>query len=214
MSDKIFEDLKNAVIDLNPDAAIVAAKAAMAANINPVDGIDKGLSEGMSVIVERFDEGELFMPQILIAAQAFQNACEILQSGISKEDIAKMSNGKVLFFSVAGDIHDIGKNIVKTMLMANNFEVKDLGRDVGSDTVIDAAIEWGADVVAGSALMTTTMPAQRDVINGLIERGVRDKFKVMFGGAPVTEAWCKEIGADAYGDNAADAVRIAKELVK
>ncbi|MCR6545132.1 methyltransferase cognate corrinoid protein [Dehalobacterium formicoaceticum] len=214
MSDKIFEDLKNAVIDLNPDAAIVAAKAAMAANINPVDGIDKGLSEGMSVIVERFDEGELFMPQILIAAQAFQNACEILQSGISKEDIAKMSNGKVLFFSVAGDIHDIGKNIVKTMLMANNFEVKDLGRDVGSDTVIDVAIEWGADVVAGSALMTTTMPAQRDVINGLIERGVRDKFKVMFGGAPVTEAWCKEIGADAYGDNAADAVRIAKELVK
>lgn len=213
MSDKIFNELKEAVVHLDAQAAATAAKNALAANVNPVDAIEKGLSAGMNIIVDRFDDGEIFMPDILISAQAFMGACEILQSGISTEEASRMSNGKVLFFTVTGDIHDIGKNIVKTMFMANNFEVCDLGRDVGADMVIDKALEWGADIVAGSALMTTTMPAQRDVIKVMEERGVRNQFKVMFGGAPVNQQWCDEIGADAYGDNAADSIAIAKKLL-
>ncbi|HMM05295.1 MAG TPA: cobalamin-dependent protein [Clostridiales bacterium] len=214
MSEKIMKDLKEAIVNLDPDAAVVAANAAMAAKVNPVDAIEQGLSEGMNVIVEMFDEGELFMPQIIIAAHAFGKACDILQEGVSTEESAKMSNGKVLFFSVAGDIHDIGKKIVKTMLQANNFEVKDLGRDVASDVVIKEALSWGADIVAGSALMTTTMPASREVVSGMVEQGVRDKFKIIFGGAPMSAAWCEEIGADGYGDNAVEAVQLAKDLVK
>lgn len=214
MSEKIFEDLKQAIINLNPDAAVEAANAAIAAKVDSVTAIEKGLTEGMNVIVDRFDEGDLFMPQIIIAAQAFGNACDILMQGVSKEEAAKMTKAKILLYSVSGDIHDIGKKIVKTMLLANNFEVKDLGRDVGADAVIDAALEWGADIVGGSALMTTTMPASKDVINRMVERGVRDQFKVMFGGAPVTAKWCEEIGADAYGDDAGDAVKVAKGLIK
>ncbi|MDO4542259.1 MAG: cobalamin-dependent protein, partial [Bacillota bacterium] len=178
-----------------------------------VEAIEKGLAAGMSEIVDMFDEGDLFMPQIIIAAHAFGKACDILQEGVSSEESAQMCNGKVLFFSVAGDIHDIGKKIVKTMLQANNFEVKDLGRDVQPDVVIKEALAWEADIVAGSALMTTTMPASRDVVAAMVEQGVRDKFKVIFGGAPVTADWCKEIGADGYADNAGSAVQLAKDLM-
>ncbi|MEG0874105.1 MAG: methyltransferase cognate corrinoid protein [Clostridiales bacterium] len=214
MSDTILKKLKEAVVNLDQEAALAAAKEALDAKMDPVNSIENGLTAGMNEIVDRFDEGEMFMPQILIAAQAFMGACEILQSGISVEEAAKMSNGRVMFFTVAGDIHDIGKNIVKTMFMANNFEVCDLGRDVAADVVVDKAIEWKADIIAGSALMTTTMPGQRDIVATLVERGIRDDFKVMFGGAPVNQQWCDEIGADAYGDNAADSIEIAKKLVK
>lgn len=213
MSDKIMNDLKEAIVNLDPAAAEVAANAAMAAKVDPVAAIEQGLSQGMSVIVDMFDDGDLFMPQIIIAAHAFGKACDILQEGVSEADSAKMSKGKVLFFSVAGDIHDIGKKIVKTMFQANNFEVKDLGRDVASDVVIQEALAWNADIVAGSALMTTTMPAARDVVTGMVEQGVRDKFKVIFGGAPMSEEWCKEIGADGYGDNAVEAVQLAEGLM-
>lgn len=213
MSDKILKDLQEAVVNLDIEAAVAAANAAMDAGVEPVVAIEQGLAMGMNKIVDLFDEAIIFMPDILIAAEAFGKACDILQENLSKEDTAAMSNGKVLFFSVAGDIHDIGKKIVKTMFQANNFEVKDLGRDVSSEDLVDAALEWKPDIVAGSALMTTTMPASRDVVNIMKERGVRDQFKLMFGGAPLTKEWCNEIGADAYGENAAEAVKVAKELM-
>ena len=112
-----------------------------------------------------------------------------------------------------GDIHDIGKNIVKTMFEANNFKVYDLGRDVATDTVVQKAKEYDVDVICGSALMTTTMASQRDIINRLKEEGIRDRYIVMFGGAPVSEKWCEEIGADGYSDTAAEAVEVARKLL-
>lgn len=215
MSDKtkILEKLKNAVVELKPDLAVEAAKEALDAGIAPLEAIEEGLTKGINIIADQFDEGEIFMPQLIVAAEAFMKACEILQSQMSQEESKKSSIGKALFFTVEGDIHDIGKNIVKTMFMANNFEVFDLGRDVPADVVVQKAQEYKVDIIAGSALMTTTMPSQRDVINALVEAGVRDQFKVIFGGAPVTAEWCKEIGADGYGENAAEAVKVAKALL-
>lgn len=215
MSDKtkILEKLKNAVVDLKPDLAVEAAKEALAAGIDPLEAIEEGLTKGINIIADKFDEGEIFMPQLIVAAEAFMKACEILQAQMSQVETKKAAVGKALFFTVEGDIHDIGKNIVKTMFMANNFEVFDLGRDVPADVVVQKAQEYDVDIIAGSALMTTTMPSQRDVIKALEEAGVRDRFKVLFGGAPVTEEWCKEIGADGYGENAAEAVKVAKALL-
>lgn len=215
MSDKsqILEKLMNCVIDLNPGIAEDLAKEALAAGINPLEAIDEGLTKGINIIAQRFDDGDLFMPQILIAATAFMNACQVFQGAMSAEDAKNSGVGKVLFFTVEGDIHDIGKNIVKTMFMANNFEVIDLGRDVAPQLVVDKAQEFNVDIIAGSALMTTTMPGQRDIVDLLVELGIRDKFKVLFGGAPVTQAWCDGIGADAFSDNAADAIKVARKLL-
>lgn len=215
MSDKaqILAKLKQAVVELNPALAKEAANEALEAGINPLEAIDAGLTPGINVIVQQFDDGDLFMPQILISAHAFMGACEILQGAMSQEEAKKSGLGKVLFFTVQGDIHDMGKNIVKTMFMANNFEVYDLGRDVSAEEVIKKAIELKVDIIAGSALMTTTMPGQRDVVALMKEDGIRDQFKVLFGGAPVTQQWCDDIGADAYADNAAEAVRVAKRLM-
>jgi trimethylamine corrinoid protein len=215
MSDKaqILDKLKQAVVDLKPDLAVEAAKEALEAGINPLEAIDNGLTPGINIIVQQFDDGDLFMPQILISAHAFMSACEILQGAMSQEEAKRSGLGKVLFFTVQGDIHDIGKNIVKTMFMANNFEVYDLGRDVAPEEVIKKAKELKVDIIAGSALMTTTMPGQRDIVALLKEEGIRDQFKVLFGGAPVTKAWCDDIGADDFGDNAAEAVRVARRLM-
>lgn len=215
MSDKaqILDKLKQGVVDLKPDLAVEAAKEALEAGINPLEAIDNGLTPGINIIVQQFDDGDLFMPQILISAHAFMSACEILQGAMSQEEAKRSGLGKVLFFTVQGDIHDIGKNIVKTMFMANNFEVYDLGRDVAPEEVIKKAKELKVDIIAGSALMTTTMPGQRDIVALLKEEGIRDQFKVLFGGAPVTKAWCDDIGADDFGDNAAEAVRVAKRLM-
>lgn len=215
MSDKaqILDKLKRAVVELNPDLAVEAAKEALEAGINPLEAIDNGLTPGINIIVQQFDDGDLFMPQILISAQAFMKACEILQGAMSQEEAKRSGIGKVLFFTVQGDIHDMGKNIVKTMFMANNFEVFDLGRDVSPEEVLSKAKEYNVDIIAGSALMTTTMPGQRDVVALMKEEGIRDQFKVLFGGAPVTQQWCDDIEADAYADNAAEAVRVAKKLM-
>jgi len=124
------------------------------------------------------------------------------------------SNGVVIIHTVQGDIHDIGKNIVKTMFEANNFVVHDLGRDVPVETVVNKAVEVKADLILGSALMTTTMPSQRDIVNLLKERGIRDGYIVMFGGAPVSQEWCNQIEADGYAETATEAVVKAKELLK
>ena len=137
----------------------------------------------------------------------------IITADLSEEARFATSMGKVLICTVESDIHDIGKNIVKTMLSASGFEVIDLGRDVSSAEVVAKAEELKVDIIAGAALMTTTMPAQRDIINLLEEDGVRDQYKCMFGGAPVSPEWVKSIGADAYAENAAEAIDQAKRLM-
>ncbi len=160
-----------------------------------------------------FDEGEAFVPELLMASEAFEAAVKILTGNLSDAERNSAKEGIVVIHTVQGDIHDIGKNIVKTMFNANNFEVYDLGRDVPVEDVIKKAEEVHADIICGSALMTTTMPAQRDEINLLNEDGIRDKYICMYGGAPVSAEWCETIGADAYTDTATEAVAVAKKLI-
>lgn len=211
--EEIYEQLKNSVIEMDEDMAKEAATAAIEEGLDPLDCISVGLSAGMQVMSDMFDEGEAFVPELLMASEAFESAVAILTSGMSDEQKNSASQGKVIVHTVQGDIHDIGKNIVKTMLAANNFEVVDMGRDVAVEDVVDKAKEINADIIVGSALMTTTMPAQKDIINLLEEDGVRDEYICMFGGAPVSEAWCEKIGADGYSETATDAVTVAKELI-
>lgn len=211
--EEIYEKLKNSIVEMDEDMAKEAATAAMEEGLDPLDCISGGLSAGMQVMSDLFDEGEAFVPELLMASEAFEAAVAILTSGMSDEQKNSASQGKVIVHTVQGDIHDIGKNIVKTMLAANNFEVVDMGRDVAVEDVVDKAKEINADIIVGSALMTTTMPAQKDIINLLDEDGVRDDYICMFGGAPVSAAWCEKIGADGYSETATDAVTVAKELM-
>jgi len=193
--EEIFEQFKKAVIEMDEERAKAIAEDALSQGVDPLDCIEKGLSEGMKVISEKFDNAEIFVPHILLAADTFIGAIDLLSPHIEGGYVGK---GKVLIHTVAGDIHDIGKNIVAIMLEANGYEVIDLGRDVPVMEVVDASVENKVDFIAGSALMTTTMPAQREIMNELKDRGIREEFKCVFGGAPTTQDWIDEIGADGW----------------
>jgi trimethylamine corrinoid protein len=212
MSQEILDKLKNAIVDMNEAAGVAAAKEAVAAKIEPMTAIEKGLAEGMTVLSDRFDEGEVFIPQLIVASKAFDAAVAIITAGLSAEDKAKSSRGKVIVHTVQGDIHSIGKNIVATMLGASGFEVLNLGCDVPVEHVVEVAQKENVDIIAGSALMTTTMPAMKDIVNLLKELGIRDKYKCMFGGAPVNEEWVMEF-ADGYAETATGAVKVAIKLM-
>lgn len=210
MSEKeIFERLKQSVIAMDADDAKAAANEAMAQNMDPIDCIEKGLAKGMQVISDMFDDGEVYVPQIIISAETFTDAVDILSAHIKGGYQAK---GKVIIHTVEGDIHDIGKNIVGILLQANGYEIIDLGRDVPIVDVVDAAIANDVDIIAGSALMTTTMPSMREIVEELKDRGMENKFKCVFGGAPTSKEYVDQIGADGWADNAADAVTIINEL--
>ena len=211
--EEILNKLKNAVEEMEVETAEEAAREAVKAGLDPLETIENGLAPAMETISDLFDQGEMFVPQILIAAEAFEKSVAILTENMSQEEMEKSKKGKVIVHTVQGDIHDIGKNIVATLLAANGFEVIDLGRDVPVEEVIEKAKEENVDMVTGSALMTTTMPSQRDIVNLLKEEGIRDNVKVMFGGAPVTKEWVDRIGGDGYGESAAEAVALAKELL-
>lgn len=213
MSEEIYAKLKKSIVEMDTDLAEEAANEALEAGLDPVECISSGLAKGMAVMSDLFDEGEAFVPDLMMASEAFETAVNILTSLLSDEEKHKTSFGKVIIHTVQGDIHDIGKNIVSTMFSANNFEVFDLGRDVPVPLVIEKAEEYGVDLICGSALMTTTMASMKDIINLLKEDGIRDKYIVMFGGAPVSAKWCSEIGADGYTNTAADVVAMAKDLI-
>jgi len=211
MSEKeIFERLKKCVIEMDEEDALAAANDAIAQNIDPLTCIEKGLSEGMMVISEKFDNAEIYVPQIILAAEAFTCAIDILAAHIEGGYTGK---GKIILHTVEGDIHDIGKNIVGILLQANGYEVVDLGRDVSVLDVVDAAVDQSVDIIAGSALMTTTMPAQREIMDELKDRGIKDQFKCLFGGAPTSQEWVDQIGADGWAGNAAEAVSVVTELI-
>ena len=194
--EEIYAKLKESITEMDEDLAEEAANEALEAGLDPLECISSGLSAGMQVMSDLFDEGEAFVPELLMASEAFEKAVGILTSSLSDEEKNSAKEGVVVIHTVQGDIHDIGKNIVKTMFSASNFEVYDLGRDVPVEDVIKKAEEVNADIICGSALMTTTMPAQRDEINLLLEDGIRDKYICMYGGAPTrstrgtrTSAW-------------------------
>ena len=173
--------------------------------------LDDGLLKGMGELGVKFKNNEVFVPEVLIAARALNKGTDTLKEKLVDLDVKSV--GKVVLATVAGDLHDIGKNLVKLMLEGSGFEVIDLGTDVPADKIVAAVNEYNPDVIALSALLTTTMSAQADVIKALEASGDRDKVKVIVGGAPITDAFAKEIGADGYSEDASGAAEIAKALI-
>ncbi|MDD2695975.1 MAG: corrinoid protein, partial [Anaerolineales bacterium] len=182
--------------------------------IEPMAIVKDGLIPGMNIVGEKFSSGEYFLPDLIIAADGMQKAMELLEPELRARHQAVESAGTVILGTVKGDIHEIGKSLVGTMLSANGFKVHDLGVDVPTDAFISKVKETKPDILGLSALLTTTMTVQREVIQALNEAGVRDNLKVMVGGAPVTRSWAEEIGADGYAEDAMGAVQLARNLVR
>ncbi len=209
----IFEDMEQAIIDGDEELCANLAHQAINENIDPAEAIEKGYAKGMRVLGDRFESGECFLPSLLLAEDAMGAALEILKPKIEETQAQKEKQGKVVIGTIQGDVHDIGKNIVKLFMSVAGFDVIDVGRDVPVRTFIQTAQKENADIIAASALMTTTMVYMPELIKQLKELGIRDQFKVMVGGAPVIKSWAQEIGSDGYGLTAKEAVENAKELL-
>jgi corrinoid protein of di/trimethylamine methyltransferase len=213
-NERLFEEMTNAVIAGLPDKARELAHEALRAGIDPLTAIDQGFKVGMDVVGEGFATGELFIPDLMMSGEAMKAAIATLEPELMRRKQQRQVLGKVVIGTVQGDIHEIGKTLVATMLTANGFEVHDLGVDVSSQQFIDAVREVNADVVGLSALLTTTILNQEAVILDLQEAGLREQVKVIIGGVPASPQWAKEIGADAYAANATEAVQVVKQLVQ
>jgi corrinoid protein of di/trimethylamine methyltransferase len=207
-----FKKLSEAIIAGDREAAIKVANEIVEKGLDAVEAIEKGLMVGAKEVGEKFDRLEIFLPELMMSADAMQAALNVLLPQIPKGKIPR--KGIVVCGTVKGDIHDIGKNVFAAMLRANGFEVYDLGIDVPASKFIEEAEKVGADIIALSALMTSTMGEQKDVIDYLKAMGKRDKFIVMVGGGPVTRQWAEEIGADGYGETASEGVNVALKLIE
>jgi len=209
---EIYLKQKQAVIDGDMKLAADLAREAIDAGADLGKCIDEGFVAGIHEVGRLWEEGELFLPELMQGADAMKAAMEVLRPELLKTDRDSPSGPRVVIGTVQGDIHDIGKTLVATFLEANNFEVVDLGRDVPLETFVDTAEQEGARLICLSALLTTTMPGQGTVVQMVKERGLKDRIAVMVGGAPVRRAFAREIGADAFGANAVEAVAEARRL--
>ena len=180
--------------------------------IHPEQILNEGLLAGMSVIGEKFKNNEVYVPEVLVAARAMNMGAQILKPHLAESGV--QATGKVCIGTVQGDLHDIGKNLVKMMMEGKGLEVVDLGTDVAPETFVQSAIEQGCQVICCSALLTTTMGVMADVVKAAEDAGIRGKIKIMIGGAPVSEEFCREIGADCYTSDAASAADAAVKLCR
>lgn len=212
MADKqaIIQELENSVKGLQQEAAVEAARKAIAAGVNPVDAIENGLAKGIREVGEKYARKEMFVVELIYAATIMEEAIKILEPEMKKHKDLKRTATQYVLGTVAGDIHDIGKNLVRIMLEANGFEVHDIGKDVPTENFVSKSKEVNAAAVGASSLMTTTVSVQKDVVDAL--RAVGIKVPVMVGGAATTEEWATEIGAT-YSSDAGNAVVIAKQLL-
>lgn len=208
---ELLRAIQEAVVNGDTEHTERLAKLSIQEGLDPLLVLEQGLGRGIKVVGDAFGAAEVFLPELIIAADALTVGTKILVEELKNRGIERKPAGRVVIGTAAGDIHDIGKAIVATMLSANGFEVLDLGVDVSTERFVVTAREQGADIVAVSALLTTTMLNQRAVIQAVRQAGLN--CKVMVGGGPVNEAWANEIGADAYGMNAAEAVTKAKALM-
>jgi trimethylamine corrinoid protein len=213
MTDDLFGSMKQSIVEGDLDRARDLSQQALAQGISPLEAINRGFALGLTTVGEQFAEGELFLPDLVLAGEAMKAVVAILEPEIRKTGATREMLGKIVLGTVKGDIHEIGKTLVGTMLAASGFEVFDLGVDVPFETFAVKARELEADIVGLSALLTTTMTGQKDVVEALERHGLRPRVKIIIGGAPVTESWAKEIGADAYGRDAMEAVTLAKSLM-
>jgi 5-methyltetrahydrofolate--homocysteine methyltransferase len=209
----IFKKLCEKVINLELETIEDTVRESLDKGVNPVDIIDKGLAKGASVMGDRFEKGEAFLTELVLAGETMKAGIEVLKPEMLKNKLKRKSLGKIVLGTVKGDIHDIGKEIVRVMLEAAGFEVFDLGVDVPPDRFIQKLEEIEPQVIGMSALLSTTVPEQKVVIDELKNANLRDKVKVIVGGAAVTSAWVEEIEADGYADNAVDTVRMVKQLL-
>jgi corrinoid protein of di/trimethylamine methyltransferase len=208
-----FEDMAQSVIDGEVEDAERLARQAVEQGVDPLDAINQGFVVGVNHVGEGYAAGEMFLPDLVLAGEAMKAAVAVLEPEMKRRGTKRQMLGTVVMGTVEGDIHEIGKTLVATMLSATGFQVYDLGVDVPIQTFLEKARETNADVVGLSALLTTTMVKQKTVIEALEEAGLRPQVKVMVGGAPVTRSWAEEIGADGYSEDAIGAVAVAKELV-
>lgn len=213
MTQELFEAMRKAVVDGDPDEAAALAERALAEGVDPLLAIDEGYVPGLRRVGEQFSCGEMYLPEMMLAARAMQRAVAVLEPELERRSAQRQVAGRVVIGTVKGDIHEIGKNLVAMMLSADGFEVHDLGVDVAPEAFVTKAREVHADIVAMSALLTTTMTGQRTVVDALADAGLRPRVKVLVGGAPVTRAWADQIGADGFGEDAVGAVTVARSLV-
>ena len=207
----LYEEISNLVITANMEGVKKAVRQALAQGIPAKDVLDKGLLPGMDVVGKRFKTGEMFMPEVIFSAKTMHAAMEILKPSLTEGDTH--STGSVIIGTVEGDLHDIGKNLVAMMMEGAGFKVINLGTNVKAQTFLNAVKEHKPNILGMSALLTTTMPKMKETIEVLKEAGLRDQVKVMLGGAPVTQSFVNQVGADGFGMNAGDAVQQAKKLV-
>jgi corrinoid protein of di/trimethylamine methyltransferase len=213
MSEDLYKQMAQAVIEGDDEEAEALAQQALDRGVDALEAINKGYTAGMDVVGELFSSGEYFLPDLILGGEAMKAALAVLEPALKAAGQEREVAGRVVLGTVKGDIHEIGKSLVGTMLSANGFEVYDLGIDIESEEFVARAREYSADIVALSALLTTTMLQQRDVIEHLAEAGLRERVKVMVGGSPVTQGWADQIGADGFAEDAANAVVAAKRLM-
>ncbi|EKB54538.1 MULTISPECIES: cobalamin B12-binding domain-containing protein [Facklamia] len=209
---ELLEELKEFVVEMEDDDIIETAKEYVEGGYDVNEGVD-ALVDGMTEVGQLFAEEEYYVTDVLISADAMNNAMEVFEPLLMDQKKEGSSLGKIVISTVKGDTHDIGKNLVATMLEVGGFEIIDLGRDTPSQEIIDKAVEVDADIIALSALMTTTMTEMKNLIDLLKDQGLRDRFKVMIGGGAVTASYADEIGADAYSKDANEAVIVAKQIL-
>ena len=213
MEPSLMDQIRQAVIESDAERTVELTRQAIDAGLQPLDIINQGLVTGMQVVGEKYESGEYFLPHLIIAADGMKKAMALLEPELKSRGQQAEKLGTVVIGTVHGDIHEIGKTLVGTMLSANGFEVHDLGVDVKVEDFINKARETNADAIGMSALLTTTMTVQRDVIEALEDSGMRSSVKVVVGGAPVTAEWAERIGADGHADDAVAAVSLLKKLL-
>lgn len=211
--EELYKQMAQSIIDGEAEQAVSLAQKSIELQINPLDTITKGFVAGVSYIGEQFGKGEAFLPELVMAGEAMKAAIATLEPELLKLGQAREVLGRVVLATVEGDIHEIGKTLVGTMLNASGFEVYDLGVDVPAEKIIGKALEVDANLIGMSALLTTTMVRQREVIEELDKEGLRPRIKVLVGGAPITKDWAAKIKADGTSEDAVGAVKLAKQLL-
>lgn len=214
MSEELLKAMAQSIIDGEAEVAADLAKQAVEAGVDPLEAITKGYVAGVNEVGDSYACGNVFLPELVMAGEAMKAAIAVLEPELKRMGTTREILGRVVLATVEGDIHEIGKSLVGTMLTAAGFEVHDLGVNVPADKIIAKAEEVGADIVGLSALLTTTMVRQREVIEAMDRKGLRKKTRVMVGGAPVTSDWVQKIEADGYSEDAIGAVNTARNLMK
>lgn len=210
--DKTLKDMQNAILGYDSSSAVRAAKAAIAAKMDPLVAIEKGFVPAIETIGEKFEKMQIYLPELMLAAEAMKAGLAVLLPLIPKG--SKGTKATVVIGTVQGDVHEIGKNIVSSMLLAGGFNVVDLGVDVKTIAFVDEAKKANARIIGASALMSSTIGSQKDIVDYLVSSGDRKRYAVLVGGGPTTKEWAKEIAADGCGMTAVEAVKLATKFAK